>query len=140
MSPPKRHPKTILDSDTLSAIGKRQQNVIYQVTDYLRDHTCLTFSVITEFEILRGLRRNGTAELLKQFEHICASSEIMPISSAIVDVASNIYADLSRRGRMLADADILIAATAIAADCPLATNNVKHFSRIDGLQVEDWIA
>lgn len=118
MSPPKRLHKIILDSDTLSAIGRRQQNVIYQVKDYLHDHSCLTFSVITEFEVLRGLRRNGSAELLKQFEHICANSEILPIDSTIIDIASNIYADLSRRGRLLADADILIAATAIVADCP----------------------
>jgi tRNA(fMet)-specific endonuclease VapC len=140
MSPPRRYPKTVIDSDTLSAMGRRREHVFHLATEYLREHPSLTFSVITEFEVLRGLRRKGSVELIEQFERICGSSEIIPVSSQIVDIASNIYADLSRRGQMLADADILIAATAIAADCPLATNNVRHFSRIDGLRIENWLA
>jgi predicted nucleic acid-binding protein len=34
--------------------------------------------------------------------------------------------------------DMLIAASAMAAGAALVTHNVKHFSRIKGLKVEDW--
>ena len=36
------------------------------------------------------------------------------------------------------DADIIIAATAICNDATLATGNVKHFSRFEGLKLQNW--
>ncbi len=44
--------------------------------------------------------------------------------------ASQIYADLYQQGKIIGDADILIAATAIESDLLLVTNNTAHFSRI----------
>jgi predicted nucleic acid-binding protein len=40
---------------------------------------------------------------------------------------------------LIGDADILIAATAIVADCALVTNNERHFNRIQDLRVENWL-
>lgn len=51
-----------------------------------------------------------------------------------------IKAKLRTEGKMLDDFDILIAATAIVNDCVLVTNNIKHFERIDGLTIENWIS
>jgi predicted nucleic acid-binding protein len=36
------------------------------------------------------------------------------------------------------DADVLIAATALRYNAVLVTGNVRHFSRFDGLVIEDW--
>ena len=47
---------------------------------------------------------------------------------------------LVRAGRAIPDADILVAAAALSRSCPLATGNVRHFSRIWGLQLQDWFA
>ena len=40
---------------------------------------------------------------------------------------------------MIDDFDILIAATAIKHGLTVVTDNLKHFSRIDGLTIENWI-
>jgi tRNA(fMet)-specific endonuclease VapC len=48
-------------------------------------------------------------------------------------------AGLEARGERLADADILVASIALSRDLILATGNLKHFSRIDGLKAENWI-
>jgi predicted nucleic acid-binding protein len=40
---------------------------------------------------------------------------------------------------LVADADILIAASALANSCGIVTNNEAHFRRIAGLQVENWL-
>jgi predicted nucleic acid-binding protein len=50
------------------------------------------------------------------------------------------YANLRRQGEILPDADILVAATALANDCVLVTGNEKHFRRIKGLEVENWLS
>jgi len=50
-----------------------------------------------------------------------------------------IKADLERAGSAVADADVLIAAIALANDAVLVTGNRKHFARIPGVKIEDWI-
>ncbi len=49
-------------------------------------------------------------------------------------------AKLKESGCIIEDFDILIASIAIANDCILVTNNVRHFERIDSIQLENWIA
>jgi len=48
-------------------------------------------------------------------------------------------AALRRSGETLADADLMIAAIALARGAELATGNIRHFRRFPGLPVEDWI-
>ncbi len=40
--------------------------------------------------------------------------------------------------RILDDADLLIAAIALANGCVLVTNNVKHYARVPDLELENW--
>jgi predicted nucleic acid-binding protein len=40
---------------------------------------------------------------------------------------------------LIEDADLFIAVIALVHDMILVTNNVTHFARIPGLQVEDWL-
>ena len=47
---------------------------------------------------------------------------------------------LEQRGTRIDDADLIIAATALCRNAALATGNVKHFERIDGLRIENWFA
>lgn len=42
--------------------------------------------------------------------------------------------------KYLLDTDMLIAASAMAGGFVLVTNNVRHFQRIDGLVVENWVS
>lgn len=48
-------------------------------------------------------------------------------------------ARLERSGRLLADADLLIAAVALAQQAALVTGNRRHYERIPELRMEDWI-
>ncbi len=43
-------------------------------------------------------------------------------------------------GNLVPDADILIAGIALTGDYVLVTQNVKHFRRIPGLNVENWLS
>jgi predicted nucleic acid-binding protein len=44
-----------------------------------------------------------------------------------------------KEGNLIEDADILMAATAIVEELVLITNNIKHFERIKGLKIDNWI-
>ena len=47
--------------------------------------------------------------------------------------------ELKSGGNIIEDFDILIASIAITNNCILVTNNPKHFERIEGLQIENWL-
>ncbi len=56
----------------------------------------------------------------------------------VVEKASEIHADLKRRGRPIQDADILIAATAIVNHLILVSNDTD-MRRVAGVAIENWI-
>ena len=47
--------------------------------------------------------------------------------------------DLERAGTRLAEPDLRIAAIALTHDFTVVTGNVRHFGRVSGLRVENWI-
>lgn len=47
-------------------------------------------------------------------------------------------ASLSAAGRPIGPNDLLIAATALVHNLTLVTHNLREFSRVTGLKVEDW--
>ncbi len=54
-------------------------------------------------------------------------------------MAADIYADLRRKGELIGDADMLIAASALVHGLGVVTNNEEHFERIAGLYMENWL-
>ena len=130
----------LLNTDTLSAVLRRNPLVARPVREYLGVHRRLTFSVITRYEILRGLKAKEATSQQRAFESFCTANSILPLTDTVVVRAADVYADLHRRGELIGDADILIAATALVEGCDLAANNERHFSRITGLKIDNWLA
>ena len=132
-------PKALLDSDTISLLARRHPKVVAAARAYEAAHGRYTISIMTRYEVLRGLRaRDATTQLL-QFEEFCRQNEVLDLTDDIVVSASHIYADLKRRGALIGYGDILIGATALVHGLALVTNNERHFSRINSLQVENWL-
>ena len=130
--------RVLVDSDTLSFYIKQYPKVVAEAQNYLRQHQIFTFSIISRFEILRGMKVRGATEQLKFFDSFCRHNEIIELNDQIIIRAADIYADLYKRGLLILDADILIAATALANKLPIVTNNENHFNRISGLQIFNW--
>lgn len=131
-------PPTLLDTDVFSQLMRQTATVVNRARIYRVDHVRLTISLMTRFEILRGLRTRNAGMQLAAFDVFCATNEVLPLTDAVIDRGAYLYADLNRRGQLIGDADILIAATALEHGLVLATANVRHFSRISGLQIDDW--
>jgi tRNA(fMet)-specific endonuclease VapC len=131
---------TLLDTDTLSAVMRRQPIAVAHAKTYLAAHERFTFALITRYEILRGLYAKRAISQLVRFETLCAVSNVLPLNDAVAVRAATIYADLHQRGELIGDADILIAATALEHGSALASNNTNHFKRIIGLALVNWVA
>jgi tRNA(fMet)-specific endonuclease VapC len=131
-------PEVILDTDILSALMRKNPAVARKAKTYLAQHGRFTISIITRYEILRGLKAKGAARQQARFEKFCGANYIFPITDGVIIRAADIYADLYKRGELIGDADILIAASALVNGFGVATNNEAHFKRIIGLHVENW--
>jgi len=132
-------PLALLDTDTLSEIMKGKNASIEQhARGYLKTHGRFRFSVITRYEILRGLKAKQAVRQMAIFEDKCNRSYLYPVTDEIVIQASEIYAHLHQKGLLISDADILIASTAMVHHLTLITGNVDHFTRIPNLLCESW--
>lgn len=100
----------------------------------------ISISAITIAELLYGAYNSMNVEKnitkVNEFED---ATNVIDLDRESLEHYARIKATLRAEGKMLDDFDILIAATAIVNDCILVTNNTKHFERIDGLTIENWI-
>jgi tRNA(fMet)-specific endonuclease VapC len=129
----------LLDTDTLSEIIKgRDVSTQRQAQAYLSLHQRFQFSIITRYEILRGLKAKDAFVQIQAFDEQCRNSIVLPLSDQIVVQAAEIFAALHKRGAIIDDADILIAATALVHNLVLVTNNLAHFRRVPDLRSETW--
>lgn len=92
-----------------------------------------SFSMIVQFEVSVGNHQRFD----EIWNRILANSTIFPLTESIVELAVLIYKDLKKRNMLIEAFDILIAATTLANDLPLATLNRKHFERIGSLKLVD---
>jgi tRNA(fMet)-specific endonuclease VapC len=130
---------TLLDTDVLSEVLKqRDDNVLQAARAYLDEWRWFTISVLTRYEILRGLRAKGAVRQELAFDALCRLSQVLPLTEPIAVRAAAIYADLQLRGELISDADILIAPTALEHGLAIATGNTAHFERVTDLQVVNW--
>ncbi len=130
---------TLLDTDMLSEVIKLRDPIVQRrALDYTKNCGPLTYSVITRYEILRGYKQKKATRQLANFATFCQKSSILPVTDAIWDRASDLWAYARMNGHPHKDADLVIAATALEHALVLATGNASDFSWIPGLTIEDW--
>ncbi len=128
-----------LDTNIITAFLKNDSRVVERVSDYLEFFDKLTINIISYYEILRGLKDLGNEEKLRRFDNFIQENELVFITKDTIEKAAEIYAYLKKEGNLIEDADILMASTAIVEDLVLITNNIKHFKRVKGLRIDNWL-
>jgi len=107
----------------------------------LRSHapSDLRVSSVTRAELLYGARRSArVAENLRLLTGFFAPLVSLPFDDACAEEYGALRATLAAAGQPIGPNDLLIAATALAHDLTLVTHNLREFSRIAGLKIEDW--
>jgi tRNA(fMet)-specific endonuclease VapC len=77
-------PQIILDTDILSALMRKNPNVIAKAKTYLAQHGQFTISIITRYEILRGLKAKGATQQATRFEEFCVRNETLAITDEVI--------------------------------------------------------
>lgn len=107
---------------------KKENSLFFRLTQQYR---IFTVSVITEYEIFVG----SNQEQQEFWENFFSRIVVLPFDSASSQMAVQIFKDLKGKNKLIEIPDIFIAATAIQNNLPLATTNLKHFDRIEGLEL-----
>lgn len=76
-------------------------------------------------------------EALEQF---LLPLEILDFDALAAVEYGKIRSDLERKGTPIGSLDMLIAAHAKSINAVVVTNNTKEFSRVSGLNIENWVS
>jgi len=97
-------------------------------------------SVITFGELVYGAEKSAqravALELLRELAQVLP---VMGLPETAAEAYGTVRAELERKGQMIGNNDLWIAAHAKAAGLTLVTNNQREFQRVRGLKVENWV-
>ncbi len=128
----------LLDTDTCIYWLKGVQPVREHLEAVGMDQ--IAISTITVGELYFGAYNSAkVAENLTRAETFVKQMALLPLNGAALKTFGQIKADLRKQGQPVADFDLLIASTALAEARILVTNNTRHYARIPGIQLENWI-
>ncbi|MDR2962926.1 MAG: type II toxin-antitoxin system VapC family toxin [Bacteroidales bacterium] len=106
----------------------KSKSVFFKLTE---TYSSFVVSAITEYELYLGNSDEQNIFWNKFFAHIT----VLPFDTQAVKKAVEIYKQLRYDNKLIEIPDILIAATTLQHNVPIATLNKKHFERIKGLQI-----
>ncbi len=98
----------------------------------------LILSAIVLAELEFGAAKSGIARHRTRLDGLLASLPIEPFTQSDSVTYGRLRALLQRRGEMIGALDALIAAQALRLGATVVTHNVREFSRIPGLKIENW--
>jgi predicted nucleic acid-binding protein len=131
----------LFDTDTLSQVMKTNpsSNLLNRLAAAPPEQQFT--SSITVGELVYGAHHGPRTEHhLRQLDEIVLPMvHVLPFDRAAAEVYGSIRADLERAGTPLSEPDLRIGSIALTNNLTVVTGNVRHFDRIPGLQVENWI-
>ncbi|WP_447970428.1 PIN domain-containing protein [Nitrospira sp. M1] len=127
----------VIDTNTLIYFFKGRESVSRKLLSIPPKEIGIPSVVVYELEV--GIAKSkAPRKRLKQLEEMISLITVLPFTVKEARSSAMIRAQLERKGRPIGPLDMLIAGTALAHQAILVTHNVKEFTRIDKLQVEDW--
>ncbi len=127
----------LLDTDTIIYSLKGIDAVVRNLSNHQRDP--LKISVISLMELYYGAYKSQkTTANLAKVRRIENAFDILSVDFSIAETFGTIKSQLESQGTPLDDFDIAIAASALAHNLTLITNNEKHFRRVEGLKLDNW--
>ena len=129
---------TILDTNICVRFLRGEESVVRRFLD-ADENDDLRIPAMVEGELFYGVekseRRDENREKVKSF---LAFIPVCHTDDETMEKFGELKAKAEAAGRRVDDADVIIAATAMRHGAVLVTGNTRHFSRFDGLEIEDW--
>lgn len=130
--------KYMLDTNIcIYAVKKKFSNL----TEILAAHPVedITISSVVKAEIEYGICKSSFPEKNRlAFEKFLKNISILPFDEKAAEEYGKIRAALEKIGKPIGANDLFIAAHCRALNFVLVTHNLREFSRVENLRLEDW--
>jgi tRNA(fMet)-specific endonuclease VapC len=128
----------LLDTNTAVAAMRGTAGLDSRLQQLQPDDWCI--SAITNAEMRFGVAARPDAVQLERYvDAFLAVAHTEPWDAACAEFHALVRAQLRAKARALGDFDEMIAAHALALGAVLVTDNPRHFKRVEGLRLENWI-
>ena len=129
--------KYALDTNIITYYLKGNEKIQEKVDKEAEDEN-IAIPPFAYFEIKKWLLAVNSKSKLQAFERLCNEYGIDNITKETLDMTLSLYIESRKEGITVDDGDLLIAAYCIQNNYTLVSNNLKHFEKIENIQVINW--
>jgi len=128
----------LLDTNTcIKYLNGRSENIRLNLES--RNSVDIVLCSIVKAKLYYGAMKSQNPEkTLTKLNQFLERFISLPFDDDASKAYGKIRAKLEKKGTPIGPNDLLIAATALASNVTLVTNNTKEFGRVEGLELEDW--
>lgn len=128
----------LLDTNIVIYVLKRRPIKVLEI--FNRNASRMAISSITLSELMYGAEKSIHFDKnLEAIEEFVSHLEVLPYDSKASQHYGKIKAKLEKKGQIIGENDLHIAAHAISQALILVTNNLKEFKRVPQLGLENWV-
>ena len=125
-----------LDTNVILDLIDQKHGIAEKMGEIYQNHT-IKMSDIVYYEVFRGFKYRNAENKFNIFLNFCKNIPVDFQTTKSLEIAADNYSYLMHSGKLIEDDDILIGSLAIANNAILVTNNTKHLSRLQGIQLEN---
>ena len=128
----------MLDTNICIYVIKHKPETVFQKLQNTNpEDVCI--SSVTYAELVHGVEKSAAVEKNRlALSMLLANMEILDFDVDAADCYGKIRAVLEKKGTPIGPLDMMIAAHAQSLGYTVVTNNVKEFSRVSALKIENW--
>jgi len=129
----------MLDTNICIYVIKHKPETVFQKLQNTNpEDVCI--SSVTYAELVHGVEKSAAVEKNRlALSMLLANMEILDFDVDAADCYGKIRAVLEKKGTPIGPLDMMIAAHAQSLGYTVVTNNVKEFSRVSALRIENWV-
>jgi len=130
--------KYLLDTNIISDLVRNPQGTIAEHIAAVGERSVCT-NIIVASELRYGALKSGSKRLTDQVGYILSAMEVLPLEQPIEHHYALIRHQLTTSGTPIGPNDLIIAAHALERKLTLVTANIREFSRVPSLPIENWL-
>lgn len=127
----------LLDTSICVFLFRENMSVVKHLNE-IGSEQCFICDVVLAELRYGAFKSDYVEDNLRMIDEFVKDVRVLPFADSI-DTFAKEKVRLRNEGKPIEDFDLLIGCAAKAAGLKMVTNNVKHFSHIEGLEIEDWV-
>lgn len=128
-----------LETDFLIALMRKDRDAVSKLKELVEKGERLSTTPINASELFKGAYRSKNIdENLRRVRGLLSRLDLLEFNLTSTEIYGQISSELEEKGVQIGEMDTLIASIALAHNERIVTRNTRHFSRVKGLEVENW--